>query len=44
VLVKLAELMSSHAEELALLETIDVGKPIGDSLAVDVAASARTMG
>jgi acyl-CoA reductase-like NAD-dependent aldehyde dehydrogenase len=43
VLVKLAELMAAQGEELALLETIDVGKPIQDSLAVDVVASVRTM-
>ena len=27
-LVRLAELMQSHADELALLETLDMGKPI----------------
>jgi len=35
-LQKLAGLMSEHAEELALLETIDMGKPIRDATNVDV--------
>jgi gamma-glutamyl-gamma-aminobutyraldehyde dehydrogenase/4-guanidinobutyraldehyde dehydrogenase/NAD-dependent aldehyde dehydrogenase len=43
VLVKLAQLMTERADELALLETIDVGKPIQDSLSVDVGGSARTV-
>jgi len=43
VLIRLADLMDKHAEELALLETLDVGKPIGDSLAVDVPSSANCM-
>lgn len=36
VLHRLADLMAVHAEELALLETLDVGKPIRDALNVDV--------
>jgi acyl-CoA reductase-like NAD-dependent aldehyde dehydrogenase len=36
VLLKLAALMEEHAEELALLETIDMGKPIRDAQRVDV--------
>ena len=36
MLQKLAELMSEHAEELALLETLDMGKPIRDATNVDV--------
>jgi gamma-glutamyl-gamma-aminobutyraldehyde dehydrogenase len=32
-----------HGEELALLETLDMGKPIRNSLNVDVAATARTI-
>ena len=36
-LLKLAELIAKHAGELALLETLDMGKPIGDALG-DVAA------
>jgi len=43
VLIRLADLMDRHAEELAILETLDVGKPIGDSLAVDVPSSANCM-
>ncbi|WP_395671171.1 aldehyde dehydrogenase [Phenylobacterium sp.] len=39
-LVKLAELIDQHREELALLETLDVGKPIRDSLGVDVPLTA----
>ncbi|TXH32779.1 MAG: aldehyde dehydrogenase [Rhodospirillaceae bacterium] len=38
-----ASLMRDHAEELALLETIDMGKPISDSLAIDVPASINTI-
>ena len=33
---KLAELIRENAEELALLETLNVGKPIQDSLNVDI--------
>jgi 4-guanidinobutyraldehyde dehydrogenase/NAD-dependent aldehyde dehydrogenase len=41
VLLKLADLMLKHREELALLETLDVGKPISDSMAVDIPSSAN---
>lgn len=41
VLQRFAELLLEHRDELALLETLDVGKPIRDSLAVDVPSSAR---
>ncbi len=41
VLLQLAELIREHAEELALLETLDVGKPISDSLKIDIPAAAR---
>jgi len=40
-LLRFAELIDAATEELALLETLDVGKPIRDSLAVDVPATAR---
>ena len=43
VLVRWAELIESHLEELALLETLDVGKPISDTTAVDVPSAARTI-
>ena len=36
MLQKLAALMSEHAEELALLETVDMGKLIRDATNVDV--------
>ncbi len=43
VLIRFAELIESHAEELALLETLDMGKPIRDSLTVDVPGAARAI-
>lgn len=43
VLQRWAELMLIHREELALLETLDMGKPIADSLAVDVPSSANCL-
>ncbi|MBV4516611.1 aldehyde dehydrogenase [Pseudomonas kurunegalensis] len=39
VLLRLAQLMEAHTEELALLETLDMGKPISDSLSLDVPGS-----
>jgi len=39
VLLKLAELMRTHKEELALLETVSMGKPISDSLSIDLRAA-----
>ncbi len=41
VLLRFAELLLAHRDELALLETLDMGKPISDSLAVDIPSSAR---
>ena len=43
ILLKFAEAMRRHAEELALLETLDMGKPITDALTVDVPGSANTI-
>ena len=43
VMVRWAELIEQHADELALLETLDVGKPISDTTAVDVPATVRTI-
>ncbi|MEZ5441383.1 MAG: aldehyde dehydrogenase [Lysobacterales bacterium] len=43
LLLKLADLMQQHAEELALLDSVDMGKPVRDALAVDVPASVRCM-
>ena len=40
ILKKLAELIRENAEELALLETLNVGKPIQDSLHVDIPGAA----
>ncbi len=40
VLQKFAELMLKHAGELALLETLDMGKPIRDSSSIDIPAAA----
>jgi gamma-glutamyl-gamma-aminobutyraldehyde dehydrogenase/4-guanidinobutyraldehyde dehydrogenase/NAD-dependent aldehyde dehydrogenase len=40
-LLRLASLMQEHADELALLETVDMGKPIRDSLNVDVPLAAE---
>jgi acyl-CoA reductase-like NAD-dependent aldehyde dehydrogenase len=39
VLLRFADAVAAAAEELALLETLDVGKPIRDSLHVDVPAT-----
>lgn len=39
LMYKLADLMEDHAEELALLETLDNGKPIRESRAVDIPLS-----
>lgn len=39
VLLHAAELIEAARDELALLETLDMGKPIADSLRVDVPAS-----
>lgn len=40
-LIKFAQLVEKYSDELALLESIDMGKPINDSLKVDVAATIR---
>jgi acyl-CoA reductase-like NAD-dependent aldehyde dehydrogenase len=41
VLLRFAELIRKHREELALTETLDMGKPISDSMKVDVPAAAN---
>jgi len=41
VMLKFAELMRANAEELALLETLDMGKPIKHSLSSDVPGAAK---
>ncbi|OYU72032.1 MAG: aldehyde dehydrogenase PuuC, partial [Burkholderiales bacterium PBB5] len=43
VLLRFAERILAARDELALLETLDMGKPIQYSLSVDVAATARTI-
>ena len=43
VLQRFAEKILAAKEELALLESLDMGKPIQYALAVDVAATARTI-
>ncbi len=40
-LLRLAALVEQHADELALLETLDMGKPIGDARKVDIAGVIR---
>jgi gamma-glutamyl-gamma-aminobutyraldehyde dehydrogenase/4-guanidinobutyraldehyde dehydrogenase/NAD-dependent aldehyde dehydrogenase len=40
VMVRFGDLVQQHGEELALLETLDMGKPIQYSLSVDVKSSA----
>ncbi|MEA3117335.1 MAG: 4-(gamma-glutamylamino)butanal dehydrogenase [Paraburkholderia sp.] len=41
ILLRWAASMRSHLEELALLETLDAGKPIGDTTTVDVPGAAH---
>ena len=41
VLMRFAALVEEHADELALLETLDMGKPIRDSRNVDVPLAAQ---
>jgi aldehyde dehydrogenase (NAD+)/gamma-glutamyl-gamma-aminobutyraldehyde dehydrogenase len=42
VLLKLADLMDEHTEELALLDSLDMGKPVGESSTVDAPGAAAT--
>ena len=42
-MIRFADLLEANREELALLETLDMGKPIGDSLAVDIPGAARAL-
>ena len=41
VLLRFAELIRKHREELALTETMDMGKPITDSMKIDIPAAAN---
>lgn len=43
LLLKLADAMEAHAEELAVLETLDSGKPIRDTRNVDVPLSINAL-
>jgi 4-guanidinobutyraldehyde dehydrogenase / NAD-dependent aldehyde dehydrogenase len=44
ILMKFAELIEKHTTELALLETMDMGKPIRDSSRIDVPLAAQAIG
>ncbi|MEG1041907.1 MAG: aldehyde dehydrogenase family protein, partial [Pseudomonas sp.] len=43
VLIAFADLLLANAQELALLETLDMGKPIADSLSIDIPAAANAI-
>ena len=43
ILLRFADLVLAHAEELALLDTLEMGKPISESVRVDVAKTAETL-
>ncbi|MEO1042000.1 MAG: aldehyde dehydrogenase [Pseudomonadota bacterium] len=43
VLLRFADLLASHAEELALLETLDLGKPIKNTLSADIPLTVETV-
>lgn len=40
-LMRLADLITTHKEELALLESLDMGKPVSDAMAIDIPGCAR---
>jgi 4-guanidinobutyraldehyde dehydrogenase/NAD-dependent aldehyde dehydrogenase len=42
-MIRFANLLQANAEELALLETLDMGKPISDSLGIDIPGSANAL-
>lgn len=43
IMIRFAKLIHEHAEELALLETLDMGKPINDSLNIDIKGTCRAI-
>jgi gamma-glutamyl-gamma-aminobutyraldehyde dehydrogenase/4-guanidinobutyraldehyde dehydrogenase/NAD-dependent aldehyde dehydrogenase len=43
VLQRLARLVEEHGEELALLESLDMGKPFTDAVAVDIRVTVQTL-
>ncbi len=42
-LLKFAQLIEQYGDELALLESLDMGKPVGDARGVDVVSTIRCM-
>jgi acyl-CoA reductase-like NAD-dependent aldehyde dehydrogenase len=44
ILMRFAELIEKHTAELALLETMDMGKPIRDSSRIDIPLAAQAIG
>ncbi|MBC7210466.1 MAG: aldehyde dehydrogenase family protein, partial [Pseudomonas sp.] len=42
-LIRFADLLRKHVEELALLETLDMGKPISDSSSIDIPGAAQAI-
>lgn len=42
IMLKFADLIEQHGNELALLETLDMGKPISDALNVDIPGALRS--
>ncbi|WP_462380590.1 aldehyde dehydrogenase [Pseudomonas sp. Marseille-QA0892] len=43
ILIRFSQLLLDNAEELALLETLDMGKPISDSSGIDIPAAANAI-
>jgi acyl-CoA reductase-like NAD-dependent aldehyde dehydrogenase len=43
IMLRFADLMEQHTDELALLETVDMGKPISDVLNIDLPEVLRTI-
>lgn len=41
VMLRFADLIDAHSDEIALLETLDVGKPIRDSIVIDAPGAAK---
>jgi len=42
IMLKFADLIEQHGNELALLETLDMGKPISDAINVDIPGALRS--
>ena len=42
IMLKFADLIEKHSNELALLETLDMGKPISDAINVDIPGALRS--